>query len=124
MNRPDHLPAVPDAERYKRALRSMEITRQLKPKDKAMLVEHFRSPDRCVTAAELAEKVGYPDGNTINLRYGLFAQSVADRMLWVVPDGCQSSYTVAWFEKPDEREEHWRWHMHPEVAAALAALGW
>lgn len=124
MDRPADLPTVPPTERYQRALRSMELAHALTPKQRQMLIQHYRAPTRTVTATELAQLVGYPDSNTINLQYGLFGQNLADRMRWSLPPECQASYSIAWFEKPDAREEHWLWHMHSEVAAALEELGW
>jgi hypothetical protein len=124
MERPTHLPAVPPAENYQRALRHMELAHALTPKQRQMLVKHYRAEEQTVTAGELARLVDYPDWNTINLQYGSLAQNLADRMRWLVPAGHPSSYTIAWFEKEEGSEEHWRWHMHPEVVAALESLGW
>ncbi len=89
-----------------------------------MLIEHCAAPDHTVTATELAALVGYPDANTINLRYGLLARAIAERLHWPVPEGHQESYAVAWFEQPDADQAHWRWRMHPELVQAVRDLGW
>jgi hypothetical protein len=124
MERPSGLPCVPPADKYRTVLRGMELSHALTAKQRQMLMKHYRSPGRVITATELARLVDYPDWNTVNLQYGLLGQSLADRMNWVLPPESQSAYSIAWFEKPEGTEEHWRWHMHPELATALEGLGW
>lgn len=120
--RPDELLPVPSAENYRKTLEILAYS--MTPKQRLMLVKHYRAPEHTVTASQLAEMVGYPNWRTVNLQYGLFAQKLADRLGWVLPPDAQSSYAVAWFEKSEGDEEHWQWHMHPELAEALVALRW
>lgn len=120
--RPGTLPAVPSTDRYRDALRVLAYS--MPKKHRRLLEKHYRAPDHTATASELAEWVDYADWNAVNLQYGLFSVKLAERMKWVLPQDCQASYAVAWFEKPDDAEEHWRWHMHPELARALEELRW
>jgi hypothetical protein len=46
----------------------------------AMLRAHLASPDYTTTWARLAEAVGYPNGNSVNLQYGLFAGRIARQL--------------------------------------------
>lgn len=120
--RPEDLPPVPTVDRYRDALNSLAYF--MAPKHRQLLLKHYRAPEHTVTATELAALVNYPDSNTVNLQYGTFSKGLADRMKWQIPPTAQASYAVAWFEKPEDSKEHWRWIMHPELVAALEALEW
>lgn len=124
MERPGDLPAVPDVARYRQGLTDMRVARAVTPQQRLMLLRHFQADGHTVTASELARLVRYPDWNTINLQYGLFAQALADRMRWPVPPDLPAAYTIAWFDKPDGAEEHWRWHMHEELVEAMKQVTW
>ncbi|HWJ37986.1 MAG TPA: hypothetical protein VNR86_04410 [Sphingomicrobium sp.] len=121
-NRPRDLPPVPTKERFRDALRILAYS--MPKKHRRLLEKHYRSAGHTATATELAKLVDYPDWNSVNLQYGTFAAKLADRMHWTLPPDTQASYAVAWFEKPDGPEEHWRWHMHDELVAALEELRW
>src|SRR5260370_19695637 len=45
-----------------------------------MLREHLNALDHTTTWKQLAEKVGYPNFNTVNLQYGSFARRVARQL--------------------------------------------
>lgn len=116
------LPPVPPMERYRDALRVLAYS--MPAKHRQLLLLHYRAPAHTITAAELAAKVGYANYRAVNLQYGTLGANLADRMKWEVPPGCQESYSIASFQEPSEENPHWLWIMHPEVAAAIEALGW
>jgi hypothetical protein len=64
---------------YFRALQAV-LGEHVSPKHLAMLREHFNAPDHTTTWWQLAEKVGYPNFNTVNLQYGKFAGRVASQL--------------------------------------------
>lgn len=112
---------------YFRALQSV-LRASVSPKHRAMLREHFNAPDHTTTWWQLAEKVGYPNFNTVNLQYGKFAGRVARQLglsekpldpngygwwLWVM---------VQWADERDPSGDT-AFVLRPEVVEALERLG-
>src|SRR4051794_39556228 len=46
----------------------------------ALLRAHLAAPGYTTTWAKLAEAVGYPNGNSVNLQYGKFAERIARQL--------------------------------------------
>jgi hypothetical protein len=67
------------ADDYFRALQAV-LKEHVPPKHLDMLREHFNAPDHTTTWKQLAQKVGYPDFNTVSLQYGTFAGRVAGQL--------------------------------------------
>lgn len=97
-------------------------------KQEEMLREHLAAPSQTITWRRLAEKVGYPNGNTVNLQYGCLAELVArelglkqkpldtskqERWLWTL---------VYWADERDAITGHTAFVLRPEVVAALSEL--
>jgi hypothetical protein len=116
------------ADDYFRALQSM-LRKHVPPKHLAMLRGHFQAPDHTTTWNQLADKVGYPNFNTVNLQYGAFARRVAHQLglseqpatpggnrwwLWVLVD---------WANEPDASGNA-AFVLRPEAVSALEKLGW
>lgn len=113
---------VPTVERYKAAL--MKMSKKLSPKHRDMLLEHCRAPGHCITANELAKKVGYKNYSAVNLQYGTLGYNLAEAMSWNGPSEAQASYSIASFIPPDSEHPEWRWEMHDALARALRELNW
>jgi hypothetical protein len=116
------------ADDYFRALQSV-LGEHVPPKHLAMLREHFNAPDHTTTWWQLAQKVGYPNFNTVNLQYGTFAERVARQLglsekppdpngygwwLWVL---------VHWADERDAGGDT-AFVLRPEVVEALERLGY
>ena len=109
-------------DRYRDALKILAYS--MPPKHRMMLLAHYRAPNHTITATKLADAVGYANYNAVNLQYGTFGSKLAERMKWTVPPHSQESYSIASFWKDGDDEAHWQWIMHPELVAAIEALGW
>jgi 5-methylcytosine-specific restriction protein A len=103
-------------EAYIAAFRKLNIA----PHYFKMLQAHYYSPDRTMTATQMAKAMGYINFNAANLHYGKLGKLVGETMGWVpVPD--TTLYVLAEFEKLGHE---WHWIMRPQVAHALERLGW
>jgi hypothetical protein len=114
--------ALPTAEQYKTALTNQ--AKQMPAKHREMLLEHYRAPGHCITASELAKKVGYKNYSAVNIQYGTLGYNLGAAMKWTRPVEAQASYSIASFIRPDHENREWRWEMHEELAKALEELGW
>lgn len=87
----------------------------------AILRHHARGPGRTRTMTELATAAGYADYKPANLQYGLLASRVGAAL--GLPNTNLSLLVT--FTGPDSHgNEHWELTLRPEVAEALAELGW
>lgn len=96
----------------------------------AMLRAHMTAPGCATTWANLAGVVGYPNGSSINLQYGRFAERIARQLglsekprdsgggewwLWVL---------VRWARHRDTDSGHTVFVLRQPVVEALRLLGW
>jgi len=110
-----------NVEGYKHALVEMNLSE----KQIAMLVAHYRAPDRRITMTILAEAVGYKSYQAANLKYGHLGKSICN-LLGENPDDYYddgkpfwlSALAEAWKNKSGEYE----FQMWPELAEALKEL--
>lgn len=113
---------LPTVERYKRAL--VQLARNMPHKHRDMLIQHYRAPERRVTASKLAAKVGYKNHSAVNLQYGILGEKLASLMGWRRPSDSQASYALASFIAPSHSGHEWIWAMHPNLARAIEELRW
>jgi hypothetical protein len=117
----DKLRPVPDATRYAGAL--TRLSDQVSDLQRALLVAHYRAPGHAATARELADAAGVSGWQVVNSQYGRLGSMLREALDYRAEG--QQSYAVASFVPPGVRSNaEWLWVMHPEVAAALASLGW
>jgi len=105
--------------------RAFEILRRegIPEKHIAILQAHFEAPRHTATWAQLAEVVGYANGNAVNLQYGTLAGRAA-RLLGLVepPEGWWLFVLVDWAKKKGPRG-HQAFVLRRPVIEALARLG-
>ena len=115
-------PGIPTRDQYRAGLAALR--KKLPEKHRQMLIEHYRAPGHCVTAEELAKKVGYKNYSAVNLQYGTLGYNLGKAMGWNTPPDAQASYSIASFIPPDAQHREWRWVMHEPLAEALEELKW
>jgi len=108
--------AVPKSQRYVAAFRAV---RNLTDNHVQMLRIHYYSPQRTVTAAQLALAIGYSEYRPVNSQYGRLAGSVGEQLNFR-PTGVKLGVFVTFQLIEDE----WHWKMRPEVVQALEELRW
>ena len=94
-----------------------------------LLWAHLAAPEYTTTWAMLAEAVGYPNGSSVNLQYGKFAERIARQLgrsekpldpngtawwLWVL---------VRWAEECDPESGHTAFVLRRPAVEALQQLG-
>jgi 5-methylcytosine-specific restriction protein A len=84
-----------------------------------MLLAHYFSPNKTITATQMAHAMGYKNFNASNLHYGRLARVIGNSLGWE-PIPQTALYVLAEFEKP---AQEWFWIMRPEVAQAIEQLG-
>ncbi len=115
------LPAVPDAARYANAL--TQLAGRMSDLQRALLVAHYRAPGHAATADELATAAGAEGWPMVGREYERLGTMLRDALDYRA-EGPQS-YAIASFVPPGSQvNAGWRWVMHPELAAAIASLGW
>lgn len=67
------------AEDYVRAFTILQ-REGIAKKHLALLQAHFKAPNHTTTWAQIAETVGYANGNAVNLQYGKFAERIARQL--------------------------------------------
>ncbi|MHB8524252.1 MAG: HNH endonuclease [Limisphaerales bacterium] len=88
----------------------------------AMLKAHFETPDRALTARQLAEAARYPTPNSANLQYGMLGRLLREELPF---DGLgQQSYLLVYFRKPEGGEWQWNLHFSVVVASDQFQCGW
>lgn len=108
--------AAPNSERYVAALRAFH---NLTDNQVQMLRIHYYSPQRTVTAKQLALAMGYSGYQPVNSQYGTLADFVRERLNFR-PTGVKLGVFVEFRHIAGE----WHWIMRPELAAALEELRW
>lgn len=106
----------PPANRYVAAFQQLL---NINDRQKRILRAHYHSPDRTVTARQLAELAGYGRYTVVNAQYGRLARLVGEQLDYH-PEP-ERLGTLVTFEK---RHGEWHWLMRPEVAEALERVGW
>ncbi len=107
---------APSPEQYEAALQSLA---PLSDKRLLMLWAHYSAPERTITAAQMAEALGYPHYATANAQYGMLAAMVGD-LVGYSPTA-EKLGTLVVFEM---RNAEWHWILRQEVALALERLDW
>lgn len=104
------------AEQYVAALKRLEY---ISDTHIQMLRLHYSSPERTITATQLARATGHSHYTIANSLYGRLGRIVGDLIEFnrlKKPLG-----VLVTFEK---RQGEWHWIMRPQVATALELLGW
>ncbi len=105
---------------YMRALRSML---PLSPTYIRMLQFHYGQPDKTVTAAAMAEAMGFKSYGAANLHYGRLAGLVGHRIGWhpgKEDDDKIKLNVLATFRRT---RGQWHWIMRDQLAQAIKGLG-
>ena len=77
-----------------------------------MLEVHYQSPDRVLTAGQMAAAFGYSHHSAANALYGRPGKRLGETLNWQPPNSELGVAVLTTFTKPDT---HWRWHMRPEL---------
>ena len=117
---------VPSADQYRAALQQLEEKGKLLPRHKALLVAHYGSG--AVTDVQLSSLVKR-GAHYASLHYGKLAKMVCKALDFDPPDRYKTGKPVlvsgiAQIIYPDGPGDRYRWRMRPQVAQALAELGW
>lgn len=92
-----------------------------------MLRAHYKAPNRCITATQLAQAANYEGYQSANLQYGRVGWLLYGELPTPLPRRASDGkliYTCALAEETDQRsddEAQWLWKMRPHVAEALVA---
>lgn len=93
-----------------------------------LLKEQYYSPNRTVTATQLADLVGIESGRgAVNLLYGRLGRLFCEEIGFEPSQRDIGTYRwwSVWSSGYEERNPYqFFWEMHPEVAEALEVLGW
>ena len=118
----------PLARKQSRAFQQV-LAEGIHDKHLALLRAHFAAPEHTTTWARLAQAVGYPNGNSVNLQYGRFAERIARQLglrekpfdpsgnawwLWVL---------VCWADDGDAVNGHTAFVLRRPVVEALRRTG-
>jgi predicted HNH restriction endonuclease len=112
---------VPSATRYRAALR--QIRAQITPLQWRLLESHYLAPDHTASAEEIALAGGKP-WQVTNSQYGRLGTNLRRALRQPLVRGEQQSTILAFFERPHERLQPWKWVMHSSLASAIRGLGW
>jgi hypothetical protein len=115
---------TPSAGQYRGAFAA--IRDRIKPDQRLLLLHHYHAPDHTITARRLAEQVWFPDWHRVNRRYGKLAHHLCDALGVPAPPqaGVWVSVLATWTRDQDVDDGELQLVMRPQVAQALAALGW
>jgi hypothetical protein len=116
----DNLADVPTVPEYRAAFLKCR-GRILSDKRLAMLKLNYNAPEHTVTAAELAQGVGFPTYNSANLQYGIYASELCSVMKR--NPAFQLAILVRFKAGDQPGLEFMKSTMHPQVAEALEQLG-
>ena len=108
--------AAPSVEQYVAAFRELG---GVTDNQSQMLRLHYNAPSRTVTAAQMAEALGFGHYSLANSQYGRLGRLVGDELEYNPMK--ERLGTLVTFER---RNEEWHWIMRPQVAEALERLGW
>lgn len=96
------------------------IREQMAESDLLMLKAHYESPNYDITATQLANKVGFPNFETANLRYGLLAGKFL-KFFQIQLKRYVKLNALVYLHNPNDE---WHWTLRPEVIQALDELRW
>jgi predicted HNH restriction endonuclease len=88
-----------------------------------LLRAHYAAPEHTATWKELADAVGYPSGNAVNLQYGTFAKRVALQLGIDSAPGFWLHVLADWAAQPG-LHGHTAFRLRPAAVEALRRLGW
>jgi hypothetical protein len=121
---------IATAEQFKAALLSVRDKVGYSEKDRAMLREHCRAPNHMLSPDALAKKVGYPNGDTVNLHYGKLAGHIAGALhvtLPPTPGGDPHWWRTLAYGKDgtsDFDDGRYQWIMRPQLVQVLQEWRW
>lgn len=106
----------------------LNIESRISAGHKAMLREHCKAENRCLTATQLAKAAGYKGFSAANLQYGLLGAMLYGEMPRSLPTRADGSpiMTCMIADDVDQRqasEGQWLWKMRQHIAEGLAASG-
>jgi putative restriction endonuclease len=110
---------------YKAALDM--VADKLSAVHRRMLQVQYEAPGRVVTAAELAQALGYTRHSFANLHYGRLARLLAIALNCTSPpldDGVERWWPVLSAGVPGTSTHAFQWAMHAQLAQALEEGGW
>lgn len=89
----------------------------------ALLRAHFAAPDHIATWAQLAAKIGYVNGNAVNLQYGTLARRVGEQLrIGEAPKGFWLYVLAGWADDRDAASGHTAFILRRPVIEALTQL--
>jgi len=115
---------TPTAEEFAATLRSFEQHGALSDDEHSMLVCHYNSPGRKLTARAMSALMGW-GGQAANAQYGALGRRLSDELNWLPEErrGVEAYYVAALVLGRDT-PSGFEWTQRPEVASALEKLGW
>ena len=96
------------------------LREQMTESDLLMLKAHYEALNYDITATQLANKVGFRNFETTNLRYGLLASKFLELFQIQVVGYAKLNALVGF----DKCNDEWHWILLPQVVQALRELGW
>lgn len=111
-------------EQYRAAFETLDGLNQIKESQRAMLVEHYRAPQRILTATQLAQAAGWSSYRGINLWYGKLALWVAEEIGYNPATQGYTCLATLVIDQPLNEAGEIPLKLRDNVAAALESLGW
>jgi hypothetical protein len=96
-----------------------QLSGRLTSKHWELLREHYKAPNRSITARELAQKVGFKNYGGVNLQYGRLGVLLGEVLGY---DNFDSSMLATITKPKDKDNSEWVWTMLPALAEALVSL--
>ena len=112
----------PSSQQYREAFAA--IRDQITVNQLLLLQRHYHAPGRTITARRLAECVGYANYGGVNAQYGALAKHLCDALQVRFEEEYWVTIVAMFARDPDVEGGELQWVMRPQVAHALAALGW
>jgi hypothetical protein len=107
----------PSPEEYRAALES--ISKKLTPKQRQLLLHHYKAPEHTATSKQLAQAVGYKSSN---LQYGLLASLLCKALGKTVNNDLVYILLTTKTRKSKGIER--KLTMRPQVVQAIDSLKW
>lgn len=106
----------------------LNIESRLSSGQKAMLRQHLKAENMCLTATQLAKAAGYKQYSGANLQYGLLGAMLYGEMPRVLPLRANGTPIMTFMIAEDvdmtqSSEEQWIWRMRKDIAEGLTASG-
>jgi hypothetical protein len=110
---------------YQTAFKS--LTNVIKPAQRQILIEMYRSPNHSLTASTLCSRLKVTDVVVINKLFGNLGNKISE-FLSKHPEGYKKGDDQGWTflatGRVDEIRKHFEWTLRPEVIEALEKLEW